>query len=70
MRDTLPVIEVYQMPARIGFDKKPSCVIWLIRYNGQIHEGGWANKDMALAYADKLFYDQVIPNLLPTSVKV
>jgi hypothetical protein len=71
MRDgMLPIVEVYPARARTGRDKRPCCVIYLIKFNGQIHEGGWANKAMAEEYANKLFNGSVVPKLLPKEVKV
>ena len=64
MSGLLPVIEVVKRSARIGCEKQTCCYIYLIIYNGQIHEGGWAKESMARDYADKLFSGAVIPKLL------
>lgn len=66
----LPIIEIYRQKARYKSYKTDGIYVWLIKYNGQIHEGGWANEDMAKAYADKLFEGKVEPKLLPKTVKV
>jgi hypothetical protein len=68
--DPMPIVEVYRAEARVGrSSKKDSIYIWLIKYNGLIHEGGWSKQEAAFNYAEKLVTGQVKPKLLPASVE-
>lgn len=64
MHGPLPIIEITKVGARHGREKKHCCYIYLIKYNNQIHEGGWANENMAKKYADKLFSGEIRPKLI------
>jgi len=65
MSEPLPVIEIVKQSARIGSNNKPCCYVYILKYNGRIHQGGWSHKAMAESYADRLFNGSIKPKLLP-----